>query len=644
MVRICLFLTSWFNPWQFAGEEHLIIPFFHSVVNDLKKFNDEKLKSEKPEIWKKFNRFVRKMTAVPVALAYGMSAEVKVPLLLKSKFDISKIINELRRSEDEISQKEKDEYRKGIEDYESLYYGLIEKLKDVSEGIGIKIVVFVDDLDRCLPEKAVQLLEGLKVLLDIPGFVFVIGVAREVIERGIRVHYKELYANHFDDLPKIERDYLDKIIQFPFTLPPVDPDAFREHIMEDQMKDLKEAEPYLDTILESLGKNPRTVKRFVNTVSFNLWVANEKQLNKEDDFQTELLIKTCLIAFEFPSLYKQLGQYPHHLIRIEKILWSIDEEREEGEADKKFSNMDKKKTGIPEVDQWLEPQYVRKLDAILCCEKERNDKGFCTKEEVTRYIGMLAPTITSIDESKDADLVTRHAFSGIMHKRMVRIEGRTFTMGDKETGTVEVKVGDFEMDKYPVTQSLYREIMGKNPSDFEGEDKPVENVNWFDAVEFCNRLSEEYKLEPAYKRDGDDVEWIPNSPGFRLPTEAEWEYACRARTTGERYGELDEIAWYNKNSKDSTQPVGQKAENNFGLYDMLGNVWEWCWDWYKEGYDKGPLENPIGPDKGSGRVVRGGSWIDIAQYCRSAYRNYYSPVNRYSNVGFRLSRSVSLGS
>ncbi len=468
------------------------------------------------------------MVTVPVALAYGMSAEIKVPLLLKSKFDISKIINEFRKNKDDISPEEKDEYRKCIEEHEGLYYGLIEKLKDVSEGIGMKIVVFVDDLDRCLPEKAVQLLEGLKVLLDIPGFVFVIGVAREVIERGIRVRYKELYADQLHGLPEIERDYLDKIIQFPFTLPPVDPDAFRKHIMEDQMKNLKEAGPYLDTILETLGKNPRTVKLFVNTVSFNLWVANEKQLDEESAFQTELLIKTCLIAFEFPSLYKQLGQYPHHLKTIEEIFWSIDQERAGHEVDKKFSNINEKKTGIPEVDQWLEPQYVSKLSAILRCEEERDDKGFRTKEVVVRYIGMLAPTITSLDESKSSDLVTRHAFSGIMHKRMVRIEGRTFTMGDKETGTVEVKVDDFDMDKYPVTQSLYREIMGKNPSDFEGEDKPVENVSWFDAVEFCNRLSEEYKLEPAYKRKGDNVEQNTGSTGFRLPTEAEWEYACRA--------------------------------------------------------------------------------------------------------------------
>ncbi len=586
------------------------------------------------------------MVTVPVALAYGMSAEVKVPLLLKSKFDFSKIMDKWKSRRDEIensaSEKEKEIYSKEIEEYESLYYGLIEKLKDVSEGIGIKIVVFVDDLDRCLPEKAVQLLEGLKVLLDIPGFVFVIGVAREVIERGIRVHYKELYANHSDDLPKIERDYLDKIIQFPFTLPPVDPEAFRKHIMEDQMKNLKEAEPYLDTILETLGKNPRTVKRFVNTVSFNLWVAREKQLENESSFEIELLIKTCLIAFEFPSLYKQLGQYPHHLKMIEEILWSIDEEREGHEVDKKFSDIDEKKRGIAEVDQWLEPLYVHKLSVILRRVEKREDKGFCTQEEVARYIGMLAPSVASIDKSKEADLVTSHAFSRIMYKRMVRINGGTFTMGDDETGTAEVKVDNFIIDKYPVTQSLYREIMGKDPSKFDGDDKPVETVSWFEAVEFCNRLSEKYNQEPAYKGKGENIEWDRKSLGFRLPTEAEWEYACRAGTSGDRYGVLDNIAWYKDNSNKSTQPVGQKDKNEFGLYDMLGNVWEWCWDWYKEGYDKDQRDNPKDPDNGSYRVIRGGSWRNDARLCRSAFRGDSGPDSRSYDVGFRLSRSVAL--
>ncbi|MCP5005904.1 MAG: SUMF1/EgtB/PvdO family nonheme iron enzyme, partial [Planctomycetes bacterium] len=636
-------LTSWFNPWQFHGEEHLIVPFFHSVVNDLKKFKDDGNIGEDSNKWEKFNKFFKKMASVPVALAYGMSAEVKVPLLLKSKFDISKFIDELRKSSGDVSQIENDKYRECIEEHESLYYGLIENLKEVSEGIGMKIVVFVDDLDRCLPEKAVQLLEGLKVLLDIPGFVFVIGVAREVIERGIRVHYRELYANLSGDLPKIERDYLDKIIQFPFTLPPVDPVAFRKHIIEDQMKDLKEAVPYLDTILETLGKNPRTVKRFVNTVSFYLWVAKEKQPDAEDAFQTELLIKTCLIAFELPSLYKQLGQYPHHLKMIEKILKDVEKESVGQDIDNKFSKIDKKKRGIPEVDQWLETNYIRKLSAILRCEGERNDKGFLEDDIVARYIGMLTPTITSMDESKDDALLSRLSFSGAVKNRMVRITGGTFIMGDDKTGTVDVKVDDFEMDKFPVAQSLYREIMGENPSRFEGDDKPVEMVTWFDAVDFCNRLSEKNGLDPVYKKEGNRVTWDEKRSGYRLPTEAEWEYACRGGTTGDRYGDLDDIAWYGQNSDDSTQPVGQKKENDYGLYDMLGNVWEWCWDRYKKGYDKENVDNPKDPDGGSDRVVRGGGWSIVAGYCRSAIRISYGPDLRLFIVGFRLSRSVSLG-
>lgn len=212
---------------------------------------------------------------------------------------------------------------------------------------------------------------------------------------------------------------------------------------------------------------------------------------------------------------------------------------------------------------------------------------------------------------------------------MRRIKGGKFPMGDDEGDKLKITVEAFEMDIYPVTQSIYQLVMGKNPSSFKGDDQPVESVSWFHAIEFCNRLSGQAGLGPVYKIDGKNVEWIEDTTGFRLPTEAEWEYACRAGTTGDRYGDLDKIAWYRNNSADTTHSVGQLEPNAWGLYDMLGNVWEWCWDLYKEG--------------GANRVHRGGSWGDGAHGCRSAIRNAYSPDYRLDVIGFRLSRSVSLG-
>ena len=225
---------------------------------------------------------------------------------------------------------------------------------------------------------------------------------------------------------------------------------------------------------------------------------------------------------------------------------------------------------------------------------------------------------------------------------MLRITGGAFDMGDEKTKRHKVTVGDFWIDKYPVTQSLYHKVMGDNPSSFKGDDKPVENVTWFDAVNFCNKLSGSMALDPVYKLEGYKLEMIEGAQGFRLCTEAEWEYACRGGTKGGRYGNIDEIAWYDKNSGDATQGVGQKKPNQYGLYDMLGNVWEWVEDDWHENYNDAPDDGSAWIDKprGSDRVMRGGSWSGFAQYCRSAYRNDCPPDYRDFILGFRLSRSL----
>lgn len=198
----------------------------------------------------------------------------------------------------------------------------------------------------------------------------------------------------------------------------------------------------------------------------------------------------------------------------------------------------------------------------------------------------------------------------------------------------------FLLGTAPVTQQEYQAVMGVNPSRFQGADVPVEQVSWFEAVAFCNALSRAEGLEEAYLIRGTDVRWKGlDCPGWRLPTEAEWEYACRAGTTGARYGNLDAIAWHSGNAGGQTHPVRQKAPNAWGLCDMLGNVWEWCWDWYGT-YPGGRVVDPVGPDSGSGRVGRGGSWVFDALFARAAFRYYNSPVYRNVFLGFRLARSL----
>jgi formylglycine-generating enzyme required for sulfatase activity len=190
----------------------------------------------------------------------------------------------------------------------------------------------------------------------------------------------------------------------------------------------------------------------------------------------------------------------------------------------------------------------------------------------------------------------------------------------------------FYLGVYQVTQEQYQKVMGTNPSHFKGARNPVENVSWKDAVELCRKLSE----LPEEKKAG---------RVYRLPTEAEWEYACRAGTTttycfGDDQSQLGEYAWFEKNSNSKTHPVGEKKPNAWGLYDMHGNVWEWCADWYGD-YPKGAVTDPVGPATGSIRVGRGGSWLNVAALCESALRLRFTPVIRNFSNGFRLALSSS---
>ncbi|MEV6432836.1 SUMF1/EgtB/PvdO family nonheme iron enzyme [Nocardia sp. NPDC051463] len=255
---------------------------------------------------------------------------------------------------------------------------------------------------------------------------------------------------------------------------------------------------------------------------------------------------------------------------------------------------------------------------------------------------------------------------------MVAIPAGRVTLSDRRTRrSWSVEVESYSISRFPVTQAQYAYVTGQRPSAAHGDRMPVETVSWWDAVRFCNALSRNEGLSPAYRisagagaatigahgdsetnvgadagadasagagggpeaeagADGDGIEWIASADGYRLPTEAEWEHACRAGTTGPRYGELDEIAWYRGNSDGRMHDVGGKRPNAFGLYDMLGNVWDWCWDVYDaEVY-------------GAYRVLRGGGWFDEHWSCRASVRRRSHPSFRPDDVGFRVVRSVLL--
>jgi formylglycine-generating enzyme required for sulfatase activity len=255
---------------------------------------------------------------------------------------------------------------------------------------------------------------------------------------------------------------------------------------------------------------------------------------------------------------------------------------------------------------------------------------------------------------------------------MVLIPAGTFMMGSPvsepgratdETQHEVTLTKAIYVSTYEVTQSEWQAVMGWNESYFQGTARPVETLTWYDAVSYCNQRSTLDGYTPAYTIAGAaysgnhivsaTVTWNQAANGYRLLTESEWEYACRATSTTAFCNggitniycdpldlNLDQVGWYCGNASSVTHDVGGKAANAWGLKDMHGNVGEWCWDWYGT-YPTGPVEDPTGPASGSSRVLRGGGWINYAQYCRSAIRGSFYPYLMYDSVGLRLSRTAS---
>ena len=289
-------------------------------------------------------------------------------------------------------------------------------------------------------------------------------------------------------------------------------------------------------------------------------------------------------------------------------------------------------------DERLQDQ--RRREAAAAWEAARGAGGRADLVAFVETFGAVAPDLAREAEEmlKDAEKKLRVAGQGWkspLGMEFAWIPAGEFLMGspsheedrdsDERQHAVRISEG-FWMAKYEVTQREWESVMGANPSFFDecGSPCPVETVSWNDVREFVRRLNE--------RESG-------KGHRYRLPTEAEWEYAARAGTAGARHGELGSVAWYDGNSGDRTHPVGQKQANAWGLHDMLGNVREWTADWFGAEYPSGMVTDPRGPSTGSRRVNRGGGWVSSAGYVRSANRISLSPGSRSDLIGFRLVRT-----
>jgi len=303
-------------------------------------------------------------------------------------------------------------------------------------------------------------------------------------------------------------------------------------------------------------------------------------------------------------------------------------------------------------------------------ENKKLHSNYCAPDSRSKHLGLRL--VRRCEDSlmvsvNDGTIQMRIPFEeqNVRNHQMIFVKGGTFQMGSINGVTDEeplhsVTLSDFLIANYPVTQALWKYIMEVNPSKFTGDDNlPVEQVSWYDAVEFCNKLSEKEGLHKVYNiiksrkdpdnnNEHDNVRWLVYCDftvnGYRLPTEAEWEYAARGGSLSKNYtysgsDNADDVAWYDKNSVHKTHPVGGPMQpNELGIYNMSGNVWEWCWDWYGK-YSAESQLNPSGPPTGIDRVCRGGSKSYFIGGLRPANRGNYPPNDKGDFLGFRIVRS-----
>ncbi|KAA0259649.1 MAG: hypothetical protein EDM75_08215 [Chlorobiota bacterium] len=322
---------------------------------------------------------------------------------------------------------------------------------------------------------------------------------------------------------------------------------------------------------------------------------------------------------------KQLEEEHREKVRLEKEERQrrIKEEKQKAEEERKRREEEKQRREEErirkEAEEQAERERIRAEERRLKDEEEAKKKKL--KLRIVMGVASIIVFILAYIGVKELLYIIKYNFE--LSKEFVLVEGKKFEHDGKSWTK-------FEVAKIEATQELWESVMGSNPSNFKGSKKPVEEVSWYDAVEFCNKLSEKEGLQKAYSGSGDNIKCDFSANGYRLPTEAEWEYAARGGNQSKGYeysgsSDLDDVGWYYDNSGRETKEVGRKQPNELGLYDMSGNVWEWCWDIYS--------------DSGSNRVKRGGSWLDYADDCRVADRGNDDPDSRGDINGFRLVRT-----
>lgn len=631
-----LIIPVWFNPWRYSKEEHLIIPFLRTIsaaLEDLEwQLNEESVLKDK------LKTAVTNLKLAARAIAYGATFKFAA-LALSGK--------EMIEREKQIRGGRSAEITEGLSD---IYYRIIDHLqKVVVNGQSFRLVIFIDDLDRCLPEKAVELLEAIKLLLDLEGYLFILGVNRRVVEEGIREHYKfpEVAAGGGGGGRRgnLAEEYLEKMIQMPLELPPIEPTRKRK-LIDSLLKD-SSLKSYAKLIEYGIAGRPRDIVRFVNFLAFFCRLAEklkfdlsrESKLDKPNNwrkliksqFSPEFYLKWAILVFAFREEHRKIIDRAGYFFDLQKAARRADGAPQEGAA-----------SGQPEIylderlrkvlafgnefaeEPWLIHKYVHLADAV----------GQVAGDAVQD----ASPQSPRIDD-RDEALPQPGA--------MARVLRGPFLYGEEREKRNLAE--DFEIDVFPVTNHQFCEYLNEQfseteePRDQAGKriiytdqskllyedsirgDKewqisdgkpyhPVTGVTWFGAFDFCRWRTEHEK----------------SSAPFRLPTEEEWEKAARG-DGGNEYPWGNDFASEYCNTSESGKngttavtdyPLG-KSPN--GCYDMAGNVSEWTASDY---------------EKGGPKVLRGGSYLGNRRLVRCASRDRLGPDSRGVVVGFRCARTI----
>ncbi|MBO1224603.1 MAG: SUMF1/EgtB/PvdO family nonheme iron enzyme [Candidatus Scalindua sediminis] len=649
----------WFNPWRYEREEHLVIPFLKTLGHEIRRYKEE-TNGIGRKLSKKLKELSTRIGEISEAFAYatkedfnlgGAGIELDASKMAGRKERIRRHIKKAKSVSEEIS---------------SIYYEIVHELASAIDKESVRIVVFIDDLDRCLPDRAVEFLKVMKLFLDVEGYLLILGIGRIGGGQGSL----PARTSRSDGVISPEA-YLDNMIQLPLELPAIEAGRKRRFI-ESLMCDTDGFKEHSDIIEVAVGDNPSTLKRFINFLSFTVRLAetlkddilNDKIELKESEAHKKLLqeyfnplmyIKWTIIAFRYPEIHNDIKGNGKRLLELQKVAREEEEEKVEKRdiqvIDERLKGVLAKGEGFPD-DDWLIERFIHLTESTVVVKERESEKETETDDE------KVSEKVSETIIEKEEDRAEPQVYSQI-HKPgdMVIIPKGKFLYGEaNEEKDIDY---DYYIDVFPVTNKQYKEFVDEKkrlvPYREEGwavpynwdrrsrtyregtSDHPVVLVSYKNAVDFCKWRT---------KKEGEDL---------RLPTEEEWEKAargvdgrmypwgndfdfkkinCADNHVGKVLKDYDEwvkefeSGFYEDNKKEVlTTECGRftGGVSPYGCFDMAGNVWEWTDSSYE--------------DKKNEKVMRGGAWVNLYDDCRCTDRNGFISNDMISILGFRCVRN-----